>query len=358
MLRHVEEEEVLLAERVDRRVEREHDERDPGPEHRPAPAGHRAARAGERAAARVSRGEPRRTVGTTWSGSSVQGVRSDGESTSLDRLVALSCTSSTTTSSRSELRDVEARYVGQARLRPRRALRADRRRARLGRAGVVLGEARPATGFKLRLSELERGAVNVVVQPGHWRVPRIDHLGVALDEDDFEAVLGRAMQMEPARAGARRAAHVRRDERRLPARDPPAARVDRRAARRTGTSSTSPSCSCGRTSRRPRRVRSRDLLGLEARRTTRCEVGETLVRFVAGRPGGPTRAVRLSASRRDRPQLRRRRGLARDGRRRSSSGCAQRSSRPARRASARSPGSTRSTTAASSPPRPTASARS
>ena len=49
-------------------------------------------------------------------------------------------------------------------------------------------------GFKLRLSELERGALNVVVQPGHWEVPRVDHLGVALDEDEFQAVLGRAMQ--------------------------------------------------------------------------------------------------------------------------------------------------------------------
>lgn len=47
-------------------------------------------------------------------------------------------------------------------------------------------------GFKLRLSELERGAVNVVVQPGQWTLPRVDHLGLALDEDDFEAVLERA----------------------------------------------------------------------------------------------------------------------------------------------------------------------
>src|SRR4051812_48887432 len=49
-------------------------------------------------------------------------------------------------------------------------------------------------GFKLRLSELERGAVNVVVQPGHWRLPRVDHLGVALDEDEFQEVLARAAQ--------------------------------------------------------------------------------------------------------------------------------------------------------------------
>jgi hypothetical protein len=47
-------------------------------------------------------------------------------------------------------------------------------------------------GFKLRLSELERGAVNVVVQPGQWELPRVDHLGFALDEEDFVATLARA----------------------------------------------------------------------------------------------------------------------------------------------------------------------
>jgi hypothetical protein len=47
-------------------------------------------------------------------------------------------------------------------------------------------------GFKLRLTELERGAVNVVVQPGQWELPRVDHLGFALDEEDFVATLARA----------------------------------------------------------------------------------------------------------------------------------------------------------------------
>ena len=47
-------------------------------------------------------------------------------------------------------------------------------------------------GFKLRLSELERGAVNVVVQPGQWDLPRVDHLGFALDEDEFVSTLARA----------------------------------------------------------------------------------------------------------------------------------------------------------------------
>ena len=47
-------------------------------------------------------------------------------------------------------------------------------------------------GFKLRLTELERGAVNVVVQPGQWELPRVDHLGFALDDDEFVETLARA----------------------------------------------------------------------------------------------------------------------------------------------------------------------
>jgi hypothetical protein len=49
-------------------------------------------------------------------------------------------------------------------------------------------------GFRLRLVELGRGAVNVVLQPGHWEVPRVDHLGIALDEEEFEAVVDRATE--------------------------------------------------------------------------------------------------------------------------------------------------------------------
>ncbi len=47
-------------------------------------------------------------------------------------------------------------------------------------------------GFRLRLVELARGSVNVVLQPGHWDVPRVDHLGVALDADTYEEVVARA----------------------------------------------------------------------------------------------------------------------------------------------------------------------
>ena len=93
----------------------------------------------------------------------------------------------------SRLRDLEARYLGKLRFHLV---------ARYGRIGDdqvaaeagVSWEQLDRDGFKLRLSELERGALNVVVQPGHWEVPRVDHLGVALDEDEFQAVLGRAMQ--------------------------------------------------------------------------------------------------------------------------------------------------------------------
>jgi hypothetical protein len=34
--------------------------------------------------------------------------------------------------------------------------------------------------------------VNVVVQPGQWPAPRVDHLGLVLDDEEFEAALSRA----------------------------------------------------------------------------------------------------------------------------------------------------------------------
>jgi catechol 2,3-dioxygenase-like lactoylglutathione lyase family enzyme len=91
----------------------------------------------------------------------------------------------------SRVREVEARYIGK--------LGFDLV-ARHGRIGEDLTSYEPgvswaeldALGFKLRLSELELGAVNVVVQPGQWPLPRVDHLGLALDEDEFESCLDRA----------------------------------------------------------------------------------------------------------------------------------------------------------------------
>ena len=52
-----------------------------------------------------------------------------------------------------------------------------------------------AMGFRLRLVELARGAVNVVIQPGHWDVPRVDHFGISLDESEYETVIDRAGEL-------------------------------------------------------------------------------------------------------------------------------------------------------------------
>jgi hypothetical protein len=93
------------------------------------------------------------------------------------------------------VREVEARYVGKLGF----ALVA--RHGRIGEetssyeAGVSWEEL-DRMGFKLRLCELERGAVNVVVQPGQWDLPRVDHIGLALDEDEFIATLERAVETE------------------------------------------------------------------------------------------------------------------------------------------------------------------
>jgi hypothetical protein len=95
----------------------------------------------------------------------------------------------------SRVREVEARYIGK--------LGFDLV-ARHGRIGEDLQSFEPGmswaeldeAGFKLRLSELELGAVNVVVQPGQWPLPRVDHLGLALDEDEFESAVHRAEDAE------------------------------------------------------------------------------------------------------------------------------------------------------------------
>ena len=84
----------------------------------------------------------------------------------------------------SKVRDVEARYIAKL------GFQLVARYGRIGdeqthfEAGVPWEEL-DRLGFRLRLSELERGAVNVVVQPGQWDLPRIDHVGFALDEDEF-----------------------------------------------------------------------------------------------------------------------------------------------------------------------------
>lgn len=95
----------------------------------------------------------------------------------------------------SRVREVEARYLAKLGFELV---------ARYGRVGEehtsyepgVSWDALDTLGFKLRLAELERGAVNVVVQPGQWDLPRVDHIGIALEEDDFAATLARADQLK------------------------------------------------------------------------------------------------------------------------------------------------------------------
>ena len=95
----------------------------------------------------------------------------------------------------SRVRQVEARYVGKL------AFALVARHGRIGEEyqsfeSGVSWEELDKIGFKLRLSELERGAVNVVVQPGQWELPRVDHFGLALDEDAFDEAIERAIASE------------------------------------------------------------------------------------------------------------------------------------------------------------------
>jgi hypothetical protein len=95
----------------------------------------------------------------------------------------------------SKVREVEARYLGKLGFELV---------ARYGRVGEDTMSFERGTSweqldrldFKLRLAELERGAVNVVVQPGQWALPRVDHFGLALDEDEFFDAISEAQRRD------------------------------------------------------------------------------------------------------------------------------------------------------------------
>jgi hypothetical protein len=53
----------------------------------------------------------------------------------------------------------------------------------------------PLDGARLRLSELERGAVNVVLMPSRFPERRLGHFGVAVSPGEHAAVLGRAAEL-------------------------------------------------------------------------------------------------------------------------------------------------------------------
>ena len=95
----------------------------------------------------------------------------------------------------SKVRQVEGRYLGKL------GFDLVARHGRIGddltsfEAGLSWEEL-DERGFRLRLTELERGAVNVVVQPGQWELPRVDHFGVVLDDDDFVDALERVADLD------------------------------------------------------------------------------------------------------------------------------------------------------------------
>src|SRR4051794_424407 len=183
----------------------------------------------------------------------------------------------------SQLRDVEARYLGKLGFGLV---------ARYGRVGDdhvavesgISWEKLDRDGFKLRLSELERGAVNVVVQPGHWRIPRIDHLGVALDEDGFQDVLGRAMKwnLRIQEHGGRRTFIATNAGYRLEV-HPPREWIDELLERRDALWLSELHLSADDPTAKAAALG--DLLGLHTADDA-VQVGDTLVRFVAGGPEG------------------------------------------------------------------------
>lgn len=184
----------------------------------------------------------------------------------------------------SELRQVEARYLAKLGFHLV---------ARYGRVGdehvaVEAGtswERLDHDGFKLRLTEVERGAVNVVVQPGHWRIPRVDHFGIALDEDDFQAVLARAVQwnLRVQEHGGRRTFVATNAGYRLEV-HPPREWIDElldegeelRLAE-LQLRADEPVTKAGTLA---------DLLGLEPEHDTTVVIGATTVRFLPGGPEG------------------------------------------------------------------------
>jgi hypothetical protein len=191
----------------------------------------------------------------------------------------------------SELRDVEARYLGKL------GFDLVARYGRMGDEHVsvepgVSWEQLDRDGFKLRLSELERGAVNVVVQPGHWGIPRLDHLGVALDDDGFQDVLARATQwnLRIQEHGGRRTFVATNAGYRLEV-HPPRDWIDELLARRDILWLSELQLRADEPEVKAAALG--DLLEAEVSRGD-VQVGETLVRFL---PGGPEGRPELVAER-------------------------------------------------------------
>jgi len=183
----------------------------------------------------------------------------------------------------SKVREVEARYVGK--------LGFDLV-ARHGRIGEDLTSYEPgiswqeldAAGFKLRLTELELGAVNVVVQPGQWPLPRVDHVGVALAEDELDAALAAAEEagLRVQEHGGRRTFVSTNAGYRLELHRP-GDWLDELLARRERLRLAELHLKADDPGAKAQAIA--DILGLD-RDGADVEVGDTLLRFVEGGPQG------------------------------------------------------------------------
>ena len=141
-------------------------------------------------------------------------------------------------------------------------------------------------GFKLRLSELERGvgerrrAARALADPSASTTS-----ASRSTRTSSSRLLGAGGRLEPARAGARRPTDVHRHERRLPPRGPPASRVDRRSCSTSATEFRLTELQLRADEPRAKAGALADILGLE-RDGDAVLVGETLVSFLPGGPEG------------------------------------------------------------------------
>ena len=126
--------------------------------------------------------------------------------------------------------------------------------------------------------------MNVVVQPGQWELPRVDHLGVVLEEEDFTAALVRADELELRiqEHGARRTFVATGAGYRLEL-HPPRAWIDELLDNRDELSIAELQLRADDPQEKADALA--QLLGLK-QRDGAVEVGETMVKFIPGGPQG------------------------------------------------------------------------
>ncbi|HZT53025.1 MAG TPA: hypothetical protein VE995_01440, partial [Gaiellaceae bacterium] len=136
----------------------------------------------------------------------------------------------------------------------------------------------------LRLTELEKGAVNVVIQPGQWPLPRVDHLGLVLDEDELDEAVERARErnLRVQEHGGRRMFVSTNAGYRLEI-HPPREWIDELLARSDELRLSELHLKADDPAGKARALA--DVLGLRCD-GAEVELGETLVRFVGGGPQG------------------------------------------------------------------------